>query len=304
MSEYARRIRHYARTDVVSITKMLRDEIDPKQHQYRCIDETCDVPVFPAIPDKIKPGRARSPSPYFRAGYSRRHADGCMRAAIEVKIRNQKLNKQVPQLGTSNERTRAGLVPVRFIESRPVKTSSGARGHIKTAENPQEQMVRSYGKHGGYTGTSEATTRTMERYADAYENPPASYDKLRIIINGCPAKTFSETFLSPIKGATSLIHTNIRHIYRGQYNWHQYWNSGISVYFQESVNDIPLSVWIPNNLEPTSVLNRILDRLQEAKCSHDAVIYALGKFVLKHGYGKYAIELTSPYQFWIHIPNP
>jgi hypothetical protein len=125
-----------------------------------------------------------------------------------------------------------------------------------------------------------------------------------IAIKACPAKTFAETFISPVDGVQIYLDRDVRHIFRGDFGRHEAWKTGVSVYFKETFNGLPLSVWIPNDLQPTAILKRLLDRLQEAECAHQAVIYVLGRFKHKPNHGKYAIELWSPYQFWIHIPNP
>ena len=103
--------------------------------------------------------------------------------------------------------------------------------------------------------------------------------------------------------------TDTRHIYRGRYDRHEYWKTGVSVYFQERYNGRPISVWLAMNLAPASLLDRILKRLQEAEHAPEAVIYALGTFAFKTSLRKYAIEPGSPYLFWVyirddHMPNP
>ncbi|GEM_PF-3230424 len=303
MSEYARRIGNGGRGGVVSISELIRNGVDPRSYNYRCIDEKCDAPVFPAVPDKVKPGRLRSPSPYFRAGPSERHKDGCMRGAIEERIINAQQQGHGSGALVDGEHAISGGAPVRFVEKSPVKTVGGGGKQSSGDDGADEQRARTRGRGDG-GGASEASSKSIEKFVDVYENPPIPHDQLPISIKGCPAKTFAETFISPIEGASLLLNSDIRHIYRGQYDRHEHWKTGISLYFKETVNGLPLSVWIPNTLEPASVLNRLIDRIQVAESVRDATLYVLGRFVPKFNHGKYAIELISPYQCWIHIPNP
>lgn len=303
MADYARRTNDGGHTDLVSITAMVKEGIDPRQFAYRCVDEVCDAPVFPAIPDKVKPGRTKSPSPYFRAGRTRPHIKGCRRVSIAERIAMATPDTKTTNPGAAHEET--GLAPVRFVETPPTCQSGKDSDEARDGELHRDEQDGRRGWQGGVK-SSEATSRTMERFAEAYENPPRLYAQMPIKIKRCPASNFAETFLPPKEGVRRFLNSNIRHIYRGTYDRKEPWPTGTSIYFEDKANGSPISVWVPKDLEPKSVLDQLLEQAEKAKGRHDAVIYVVGTFIVRSTSKskKYAIELTSPYQCWIHIPIP
>lgn len=127
-----------------------------------------------------------------------------------------------------------------------------------------------------------------------------------IKIKRCPASNFAETFLRPEEGVRRFSNGSIRHIYRGIYDRKEPWPTGTSIYFEDKINGLPISVCVPKDLEPKSVLDQLLEQAERAERRHEAVIYVAGTFIARSlsKSKKYAIEFTSPYQCWIYIPMP
>jgi hypothetical protein len=76
--EWALQVLPSGKKEPVTITDMLKlGEDVARQNTYVCPSVSCEVPVFPIIPQKQKSGRQRAQRPHFRTGRKKKHVSDC-----------------------------------------------------------------------------------------------------------------------------------------------------------------------------------------------------------------------------------
>lgn len=277
--------------EVVRIHKMREKgrEAWAKTQNFICPDEKCGVPVIPAFPDPQKPGRKQTPRPYFRATKSAPHKPECrgQTALDSIDATTASLHRE-SIVGSSS----AGSYPSRFF-THPKKISGGL-------SHPEQVPILWATSTGGYRDREGATpnrvskmsTRLLSVLVKAYEHPPMPLESMEIHIPGCPARTYSQSFVSPTRAAEMAGMDNI-YVFAGLYAGHSVYASGISIRFKEvATGNLKTSIWVANDLdEPLAYRQELKALLETADHFRGARLYCLGKFIRTHG--KYAIEVES-----------
>lgn len=293
--EYAIRIISPDQGVLVSITQMLElGEDETRNSDYICPDENCGVPVFPAIPEKEKPGRIFAPRPYFRAGKAHPHIPGCL-GDSGVQVEETKTPTDKKKIVKTTSDAVLSDHPVRFDERRPSVDGDGGNGGVGDGGPPTTRGGRGSGEGGGRQHTSKRSTRQVCELVRAYEATlHAEHAGMSLSIQKCPARNFEEAFRSVRQAIDRQGRPFARRIYYGRYDRHtEYHSDDIAIFFAERAADRkPFSVWVKAELGPATVRQNLLERLRQARDGTEAVVYVLGEFHPHQGY-KYTVEIPG-----------
>lgn len=279
---------------LVCISRILREEGKElvKACQYICPDQRCKIPVVAAVPDKIKPGRRKSPRAYFRAA-SGAHSDDCEAPGItETRLDSVGSAQPVSQ----EERERQGPYPTKYVEH---KSRSGHKGDaaVSTTDEAESKShagrSRSSAEHG--TGTVSATV--ISSLVDVFESAPHTLSRMLLCgIPNCPGRTYATVFRK-VQSKTVLSANPNSYIYYGQVDSFDEYKSGMFVRFSVPDSDIPFGVWVPGDLQPQKMREDVLAPLKSRV--GPLWLYALGAFEPKFHGKKYSIEVVRIGRIWI-----
>ncbi len=259
---------------------------------YKCPDDVCGVPVFAVYPAKFKPGRIKSPHPYFRAGQINPHNKKC-KFYLEEEERLKPDFKRKPVKNAFNGEM--GEIPVVFNRNRNrTKETAAATGSNKQPVAVKVSAGHNYGDNKGSTNKSTPSSQLLEKFAEVYEKA-VQPEKLPIYIPGCRAKNYAEAFVPANCGIKAGKSAGL-YIYKSLYKSHKEFKTGTALTLTDKADDgLPMQVWISNKInKPLAYYVMIIDSLKKAQENKTGKVYVCGEFVFSdRGIKHYSVELED-----------
>ncbi len=278
-----------------------------RSYEYKCPDENCARALRPVFPEKIRADGKEVHTPHFRATPDP-HIEGCQKDGAGKRILERQRSSRLTKSPIFEVVKRTDF-PVGFNEYQEVKhvVTDGIPLTVNIVNEVKQKSSQPRGGEGEAVKyqrhQSKSTSKYVRKFAEAFENHPLPLSQMPIAIEGCPAKTYAETFINVSRAVDSHGRIAARHIYRGSYKEYTQHRSGISIYFVErSVNGKKFSVWIGNEHGPAPIRQELFRRLEQAYIEGHAIIYVVGRFEQWKAL-KYTIEVEALSEVWISLPS-
>lgn len=241
-----------------------------------------------------KPGRLRSPSPYFSSS-PHKHATGCTRRAGAG-------TASTPAAKTMAARSTRAVAPSEWRDAPP---SPGGAGSIVgggkavggSGSSPQGARVTKPG-----AGTSVASTGRVEKVARAWlAMPQGNRPRAPFIASWNPGGTYASAFV--LVGRTEVVASpqTPERIYVGEVASVARGASGYIVTLTETHRDgRAMKFWLQNSLQAAPAGGaQIWQKLDNKEIAPGMLAFALGEFALQaFGAGFYSLPVTDARRIW------
>lgn len=261
---------------------------------YSCAD--CKVRVHAVLPKAVKPGRLRSPSPYFSSS-PKRHAPGCTR-------RPNAAPPPTPTTRTMAGRNHQGDIPAKWNEQLAASAPAPGTRPVDGQGNPMGTSTRGARVTTPGSGTSIPSTGLVERIAthwlrmkpgqtaqqpfEADWNPGGTFATAFVVVGpaeltahpAAPERVYVGEVLSVRKGASGYILTLLARHGSGR---------EAKVWLQKSLQSAP------------SGGAQLWARLETGEVVPGMTVFALGAFHFQDiGVdGFYSLPVIDPRRVWL-----
>ena len=283
------------KTEIAYASKLKDDPDGARTSKYLCIDEECNVPVFPAAFDDKK-NSANAPSPYFRCGKVK-HSKTCQG---DGKITTK---KTTDALKAKTSRTRRKRPKAPNIFAFTVTRNTHISG--KTAADTKKKVPGTDGEcepsRRGNTIEGQSRANTVRHLAEAFlEMPPEERLQTQLRLPKQGWLSYEQAFVN-VGNATSVTSSSHPRVYWGTVKEVTSYPSGMLVLWGTSPRQrSQLSAWLPNDLTPAAPANAVRQILADYHNASDnpVLLFVYGSFQRPFHGQRLSIEVEVASQFW------
>jgi len=268
-----------------------------RSSKFTC--EICGTAMTAAFPHLNKPGRRKSPSPYFRAIQAHREGFDCERRASAPAAAEARSDSPSPGRASRHR------APGRFVDAPP---PTPVNGNIVSVDAELDRVASAQleRRPGAAASFSIASVRNVRHLAIPWHLHPALVRANPLSIPGCPGKDYESAFRRIDAAAGECLpRDQLRYVYWGRPSKVIARPSGFDVRFPvRAANNRWLRAWISRRLEGSTLPQILAERLEAAVRDEPMTVYLLGTFRAQEGRFALTLEPKSFRHMWLEPGDP